>query len=697
MRIPCLVLVSLLAFSPGLLPASASGQVCTDLNGTFRFLTNTSPTLSTNGPVYNNRLVVANADGTVTFSVDPGSQDPLPAGLTLDPQSGVITGIAVNPGNDDVTFRANDGTQITTRLVHFSINASGGGGNGDSGLVNPVFPDGMVGVAYSYTPTPDGDGPFIFGGSDLPDGLTVNGATAELSGTPSAAGTFFMTLTVVDQSPGEQNIGATLVPITIFPSGSSFAWVTQALNNGEVGTPFCDQYVVENAAGNVTYGAAGLPAGLVLDTATGAVTGTPTEGGTFLVVLTANDGTSTITTNLQMVIAGSSIHNFHWVYLGIPAALENTLYDRNPPIVVAAEGAVGAITYAATGLPDGMNYDATTGELSGTPAAAGEYPVTFTATDSSNSEVITLDYNFIVLPATGGDVGEIITNLWITRAKLTLGTDGSESLRFSAIYNADRRTGVRFDPASDTFRARLGSHVLEVAPGGCTGTVPDQSCSFASARGVLPIERVKLVPDKQTATWSTSKDTIAETVPNILSVTVVIGGDSYHLPLRFDAKGRFKPALGIDDTAFVVAQGSLLKRAPGTDAARLSLLLADPDLSYEAGVSTLRVRILDGTNVLVDRDFTALGGPKKQSVDSATGKTIFSFKTLKDLAVTNRAAMSFASRTGKMKLLLSALDLSGVPASEANLGVEVTIGSKVYTTHVTFFEPSPGKYNLAIP
>jgi hypothetical protein len=186
-------------------------------------------------------------------------------------------------------------------------------------------------------------------------------------------------------------------------------------------------------------------------------------------------------------------------------------------------------------------------------------------------------------------------------------------------------------------------------------------------------------------------------VPNILSVTVVIGGDSYHLPLRFDAKGRYKPALGIDNTAFVLAKGALLKRAPGTDTAKLSLLLADPDLSYEAGVSTLRVRILDGTNVLVDRDFTALGGPKSVGIDSASGRSFFAFKTLADAATTNRVAMRFASKTGKMKLLLSALDLAGVPASEAQLGVEITIGSKVYTTHVTFFEPSPGKYNLAIP
>jgi hypothetical protein len=208
---------------------------------------------------------------------------------------------------------------------------------------------------------------------------------------------------------------------------------------------------------------------------------------------------------------------------------------------------------------------------------------------------------------------------------------------------------------------------------------------------------VKITADKQTAAWSTKNDTIAETVPNVLWSTVKIGDDSYRVSLRFNDKGVFKPALGYERSAFVVSKGSLVSATPGKDSAKLSLLLADPSLSYEAGVSTLRVRILDGTNVLFDRDFTALGGPEKESVDSATGKTVFSFKTLKDAATTDRVAMSYASKTGKMKLVVSAADLSGVPASEAHLGVEVTIGSQVYITHVTFFETSPGKYGLAIP
>jgi hypothetical protein len=667
----------------------------TESNGTFRFLNDVFPPLSTNGPVFTGQLVVANADGPVTFSVDPGSQAPLPAGLSLDPLSGLITGIPTNSGNENVTFRADDGTQSITREVLLSISSSGGGGNGGSGLSNPVFPDGAVGTLYAHTVTPDGDGPFTFGGSDLPPGLSLDGATGEISGTPSAAGTFFMSLTVHDKAPNEENIGAAIVPIRIFPAGSSFAFVTQFLNNGEVGTPFCDQYVVENPAGSVTFGATGLPPGLALDPATGAVSGTPTEAGTFLVTISADDGSATIAANRSMVIATSALSEFHWNVLGLPAALAGVLYDRMPPIVLSAEGAPAAITYSATGLPGGMSYDASTGELSGTPLKAGEYPASFTAV--AGAETLRFDTAFIVLPATGGDVSQITVNLWVKSVKLKLGEDGKESWKVAAIYNADRRTGLRFDPATDAFAAQLGAHAIALEPGSLTGKVPDQDASFKSASGVIPGLAVRVTPDKQACTWSTKSDTIAETVPGDHWQQLILGDDAWRLLLGFDAKGGFKPALAFRRTAFVVATGSLTALEAGSGSAKLGLLLADPNFAYEAGASALRLRLLDGATVLVDRDFTALGGLPKSGVDASTGKPWLAFKTLPDDALADRVSMSYDSRKGTLKLALADADLSAITPAEAHLDVELTIGSRTYTTAVTFFAATPGKYNLAMP
>jgi hypothetical protein len=140
-----------------------------------------------------------------------------------------------------------------------------------------------------------------------------------------------------------------------------------------------------------------------------------------------------------MVIAAAADSEFHWNYLGLPAALVNSLYDRVPPIVLTAEGADGAISYAATGLPAGITYDASTGELSGTPTLMGEYPVTVTATDAGDDALITLDFVFVVLPPTGGDVSQITVNFWVTKATLKLGTMGRSRGRRPRSTTTDRR------------------------------------------------------------------------------------------------------------------------------------------------------------------------------------------------------------------------------------------------------------------
>src|SRR5262252_5622975 len=269
----------------------------------------------------------------------------------------------------------------------------------------------------------NGTGPFTFGAEDLPPGISLNGQTGVLSGNPTAAGRYFVTLSAYDA--GEANNSATVLPILVLPINSDFQFITQSLNNGEVGTPFWDAYKVTNAAGSVSFAANGLPPGLAIDPATGVVSGTPTNAGTFEVFISATDATNTITSNLRTLIAPSSTSHFYWNVFSLPPGLLAVSYDRQPPITVAAVNG-GSVTYSATGLPPGIIYNTMSGQLSGTPTEIGEYDTLFTATDSSTGEVLTLAFHFVILPTTGGDIGSVPVNFWLTRQKLTLGVDGSE-------------------------------------------------------------------------------------------------------------------------------------------------------------------------------------------------------------------------------------------------------------------------------
>jgi hypothetical protein len=144
----------------------------------------------------------------------------------------------------------------------------------------------------------------------------------------------------------------------------------------------------------------------------------------------------------------------------------------------------------------------------------------------------------------------------------------------------------------------------------------------------------------------------------------------------------FSPALAYRKTAFVVASGTLKKGAPGKGAANLALFLADPDFHYDSGVSALRVRILNGATEILAKDFTTLGHGTTRELKAA-----------RDPATTNTLSrFVFIIPRGAMSLKLSRLDLTAVPSSEAHLGVELTIGDRIYYTAVTFFERRAGSF-----
>lgn len=71
--------------------------------------------------------------------------------------------------------------------------------------------------------------------------------------------------------------------------------------NGVEGTPFT--YTIEATGEPTTYAATELPAGLTVNPATGAISGTPTADGTTSVTISATNASGTGTASLSIVIA----------------------------------------------------------------------------------------------------------------------------------------------------------------------------------------------------------------------------------------------------------------------------------------------------------------------------------------------------------------------------------------------------------
>jgi Putative Ig domain len=147
-----------------------------------------------------------------------------------------------------------------------------------------------------------------YSATGLPTGLSINPTTGLISGTPTTAtgSPFSVTVTVTDTSGASGSASFTWTihnVVTVTNPGSQ---------SGAVGTPYSHTISATDSDSGITtftWSATGLPPGLTINTATGAITGTPTTitGSPFSVHVTATDSTTASgSANFTFVIIGGS-------------------------------------------------------------------------------------------------------------------------------------------------------------------------------------------------------------------------------------------------------------------------------------------------------------------------------------------------------------------------------------------------------
>src|SRR5208282_745895 len=127
----------------------------------------------------------------------------------------------------------------------------------------------------------------------LPTGVTLNGATGALSGTPTASGSFTITAQVTDsESPAVSKSAS----FTFSIAAGTVTITTPSLPNGQVGVAYAATLAATGGitpyTWSVTSGA--LPAGVTLNGATGALSGTPTASGSFTITAQVSDSESPV-------------------------------------------------------------------------------------------------------------------------------------------------------------------------------------------------------------------------------------------------------------------------------------------------------------------------------------------------------------------------------------------------------------------
>ena len=220
---------------------------------------------------YSATLQASGGTGTRTWSLAAGS-GPLPDGLTLS-SSGVISGTPTVDTTFNFTVQVADSgspQQVATSALSIRIRTD------VLSISTTSLPNGQVGVAYSqFVLATNGKQPFSWGISvgALPSGLNIDTNTGEIGGLPTTQGTINFTVQVTD----DLNDTATAALSIVIASAPTLMITTTGLPNGAVSVPY-----------NVTLQATGgtpplmwsttagiFPSGLLLDAATGNISGTP--------------------------------------------------------------------------------------------------------------------------------------------------------------------------------------------------------------------------------------------------------------------------------------------------------------------------------------------------------------------------------------------------------------------------------------
>jgi len=187
----------------------------------------------------------------------------------------------------------------------------------DAPVLPPVITSALTatatnGVAFVYQITTDNNPPATaFAAAPLPTGLSVDTSTGAISGTPTATGTFNVTISATN---GGGTTTATLV-LTVAsltppaPSGLSY---TPSSVSGVVGTAISsmsptvtgtvDSYSIDPA----------LPAGLSINPATGVISGTPAAvaaAGSYTITASNAGGTTTASVTISVISAYQAGYN----------------------------------------------------------------------------------------------------------------------------------------------------------------------------------------------------------------------------------------------------------------------------------------------------------------------------------------------------------------------------------------------------
>jgi hypothetical protein len=336
-------------------------------------ITTVSLPYGTVGNLYSAQLTSSGRSTANTWSITSGS---LPKGLSLDANTGVISGIATAAGTYPFTVMVLEpqSKQSATKDLFIGIpqitNAA-------------VLPNAFTAAPYSVTFNAlDGPAPYTWSIDAPPAGLALDQRQGILSGSPTKAGTYTFTVTALGSADRSSATKVFSLAVLSTPTIDTLS----PLPNGDAGSSY--KTVLSASGGTPPYRWAivgSLPTGLSIDPTTGIISGTPAAAGSYNFAVQVSDSagaTATkafaLTINPRLIITTTS---------PLPTGSAGVNYARN----IAASGGMPPYTFTVanpfgqSALPPGVTLNPN-GLIGGIPTAAGTYNFSIVVTDAIGAQ-----------------------------------------------------------------------------------------------------------------------------------------------------------------------------------------------------------------------------------------------------------------------------------------------------------------------
>lgn len=342
------------------------------------------------GEAYTGRFEASGGSSIYTWSADN-----LPAGLRIEPSSGVLSGSVNASGSFGIVGNLSDGYKFKT--VQATIDAYR-----LPELASKVYPDVYVGDGYTNqegaAPTVTGGKlPLTYSASGLPAGLSIAPSSGLITGTSTSSGATTAVIEVTDSN------GKSATRSFTFSSLDALEFESEMPTSGAVGSEL--NAAVTAAGGQLpySYSAVGLPPGISIRSATGTLTGILSGSGTFHPEITVTDGNGKTakTTSTFQALAPFSVTYSANAELS-QSSPESFFIIPGDPIVMKVfspivSGGSGDYIYSATEMPPGVSFNTTTGAMTGANTTSGvDYEFTISVTDKASGQTIARTFRITV-------------------------------------------------------------------------------------------------------------------------------------------------------------------------------------------------------------------------------------------------------------------------------------------------------------